>query len=125
MSFGEQFYQDGYEEELYKTQDRQLRYNKGKPLMSYILTFYKSLRGVVQVCMYGESKYERGNYLKGDTVSAYLDSGLRHLFAFYGGEDYDPESGEHHLDHANWNFLRAREMTFEKDRDDRIKPNNE
>ena len=100
-------------------QEKALRYNEGKPALSYILTFYKALVGVAEVCMYGEQKYEKWNYLKGGEVTQYINAGLRHLGKYFNGEDIDPESGKHHLDHVNWNFLMARQMC--EDYDDRPK----
>jgi hypothetical protein len=51
------------------------------------------------VSMYeGARKYGRHNYrVVGVKASIYYDAFIRHVSAWYEGEDIDPESGEHHL----------------------------
>ena len=45
--------------------------------------------------------------------STAMDCLLRHLFKWwYLGEDIDPESGEHHLDHAFCNLMMLRHYTM-------------
>jgi hypothetical protein len=59
--------------------------------------------------MGGTIKYAAWNWSKGMKWSTCMDCLLRHLFKWwYCGEDIDPESGEHHLDHVFCNlfFLR-------------------
>ena len=43
------------------------------------------------------------NYRAGFEWSKAYNALVRHLLAFWGGEDTDPESGEPHLAHALWN----------------------
>jgi len=50
----------------------------------------------------GAEKYSANNYLKGYEWSKSLSAQLRHLMAFAGGEDYDEETGCHHLMLAAW-----------------------
>lgn len=76
------------------------------------------LTEVAEVYTYGGNKYARGNYLLGQTVSHYLDSAARHLFALIRGEERDAESGKHHLAHIWWNIERSADQTHE--RDDRL-----
>lgn len=46
----------------------------------------------------GALKYGRHNYrVVGVKASVYFDAFNRHVWAWYEGEDIDPESGEHHL----------------------------
>lgn len=46
----------------------------------------------------GASKYGRHNYRAvGVRSSVYFDATMRHLIAFWEGEDLDPDSGAHHL----------------------------
>lgn len=48
--------------------------------------------------MEGALKYGRHNYrVSGVRASVYYDAALRHLFAFYEGEDIDPASGLPHI----------------------------
>lgn len=55
----------------------------------------------------GAGKYGAHNWRKGMKWSRLFNSSLRHLFAWWRGEDKDPESGEYHLAHvlANVMFL--------------------
>ena len=46
----------------------------------------------------GARKYGSHNYRKvGVRASVYYDAVMRHMKAWWEGEDYDPESGTHHL----------------------------
>lgn len=57
---------------------------------------------LARVYGFGEEKYDRYNYLKGYDWSLSIDALFRHLFAFIGGEDRDPESGLLHTAHVAW-----------------------
>ena len=48
----------------------------------------------------GANKYDPRNWEKGQPLSGYLDSGLRHLFAVLTGDD----DGEDHAAAAMWNI---------------------
>lgn len=80
-----------------------LRYNTNKPKLSYNLTFPGAMEGRAAVSTYGEQKYAVYNYLQGSPLSEYVNCLLRHLEAWYNGEDLDPESGLPHTDHVAWN----------------------
>lgn len=67
------------------------------------------LFGVGRVLTFGKKKYAAHNWRKGLTLSRLLAAALRHIFAFLGGEDRDPETGECHLDHASCCLMFARE----------------
>lgn len=82
-----------------------LRYNKGKPPLSYILEMPNAIKGVARVMEYGATKYDRGNWQKGLLYLGVIDSLLRHLTAFTNGEDMDAESGQLHIDLAATNAL--------------------
>src|SRR3990167_2636340 len=69
-----------------------------------------SLAEVGKVAGYGGGKDERYNFAKGYKWSLSYDALQRHLMAFWGGEDKDPESGLWHLAHAAWHCLAL--MTF-------------
>lgn len=59
------------------------------------------LAGVALAMSEGAWKYGRHNYRKaGVRASVYFDALLDHLFAWFEGEDIDPDSGRHHLDKA-------------------------
>lgn len=61
-----------------------------------------------QVYTFGASKYTRNNWKLGTDFHEFYGSALRHLFAFWGGEDINPESGLSHLAHALWNVAALR-----------------
>mgnify|MGYP003148442678 CR=1 FL=1 len=53
------------------------------------------------VMMGGDRKYGRHNFRGvGVKASVYYDAFMRHVMAWWEGEDLDPESGLHHLAHA-------------------------
>ena len=80
------------------------RANGGKVSLSLVPLHL--LAGCGRVLMGGTIKYAPWNWAKGMLWSSSFDCLLRHLFKWwYLGEDIDPESGEHHLDHAMCNLL--------------------
>lgn len=56
--------------------------------------------GAARALAYGAEKYARDNWRGGLAWSRLWSALNRHLQAFWDGEDIDPESGLHHLDHA-------------------------
>lgn len=81
-----------------------------KPMMHLIQPEFK--KALAEALTYGYVKYDekRGdipNYLKGEGFhySRIYDSLQRHLNAWYGGEDIDPESGINHLALAAANIM--------------------
>ena len=96
------------------------RFNKGKRQLRYLLCFSKAAELLATVSEYGASKYNAYNFVKGAPVSESVDSLMRHLDAWWNGEDIDPESGCHHLGHVAWNAMRlAHEARSRPDLDDR------
>lgn len=85
--------------------EKSLRYNKGKRQLSYLLDAIPALDGMVKVMEFGAEKYDRNNWQKGFVKEELIDSLLRHLAAFYQGEDIDPESGRPHVDHVLCNAM--------------------
>jgi hypothetical protein len=71
--------------------------------------------------MGGRLKYAEWNWAKGMKWSIAMDCLLRHLFKWwYTGENIDPESGEHHLDHVFCNlFMLKHYSLMYTDGDDR------
>lgn len=56
--------------------------------------------GVGNVLTYGASKYAANNWMRGMSWSVVFGAILRHLLAWFMGEDNDKESGLPHLHHA-------------------------
>jgi hypothetical protein len=63
---------------------------------------WEALQELGRVYAFGSEKYEDYNFRKGYAWSLSFDAMLRHLFAWWGGEDRDRESGLYHLAHATW-----------------------
>lgn len=95
------------------------RANAGKVCFS--LMPFHLLTGCTRVWMGGLLKYAPWNWAKGMKWSIPFDCIFRHLFKWwYFGEDIDPESGEHHLDHVLANVLMLKHYTLTyKEGDDR------
>ena len=74
--------------------------DQGKP--QYHLLPNDVLQSVGAVLAFGASaeKYEAHNWRKGMAWSRMFDAAQRHIWAFWEGEDNDPESGLPHLAHA-------------------------
>lgn len=80
------------------------RFNGGK--VDYTLLPLDSLTAEAMVWQMGERKYGRHNWEKlwgKDTPQVAMASALRHIFAYLSGEEYDQESGLHHLAHVRCN----------------------
>lgn len=85
--------------------EQALRYNEGKPQLSYILDANYAIEGICKVMEFGATKYERNNWKKGFPKEKLADSLLRHLTKFLNGEELDEESGLPHVDHIGCNAL--------------------
>ena len=59
-----------------------------------------ALEGLADVLTYGAAKYNDRNWERGMNFSRVYAAVLRHLFAWWKGEDIDSESGLSHVDHA-------------------------
>jgi hypothetical protein len=79
---------------------RDLQEGKGNPSLLQLMAIIE----VSKVAEAGAVRYGRDNWRKGQPLSRYLDSAMRHLIKFnYGWED------EPHLDQCIWNLLSLRE----------------
>lgn len=74
--------------------------NKNRPHLMPPSLFLNKL----DIYEYGACKYGKDNWRQGFAYSRLYDAALRHILAFWQGEDLDPESGLHHLLHAAWNI---------------------
>lgn len=82
------------------------------------------LREIVKVFTYGAAKYTDDNWRQGMKWRRVYGAVQRHLNAFWGGEDIDPESGIHHLAHAAFGLLTLMEYgKTHPEHDDRVKEN--
>lgn len=99
------------------------RYNKGKLRWRNIPHFM--LKGLVEVGQYGEEKYgESWNFLKGQSVSAVMESLIRHYEQLESPfeSDFDKESKRNHAYHIAWNALYiAYILEYKPEFDDRYK----
>jgi len=64
------------------------------------LLAWDAVREVVKVLAFGVRKYERRNWEKGIKYSRCYSAAIRHLTAWWAGEETDNESGLNHLAHA-------------------------
>jgi hypothetical protein len=84
-----------------------LRFNSNK--LRYDLIHPEAEKGMVQVMTKGAQKYAERNWELGMSWTTVIASLKRHMAAIERGEDYDPETGELHIDHVQCNahFLSA------------------
>lgn len=66
---------------------------------------WEALEELGKVFAFGAQKYEDYNMRKGYPWSLSFDALQRHLWAFWSGEDLDPESGLPHIAHVTWHAL--------------------
>ena len=83
---------------------------------------FDAIRLAVKVMTIGADKYGDYNWAKGLAYSRVFAAAMRHLTAWWGGEERDPETGYSHLAHALCCvlFLLAYELRGMRDFDDRI-----
>lgn len=100
-----------------------IKHDQDKPDMSLLSNV--ALTKVARVMTFGKKKYSAHNWRGGFQWSRPLAAAARHLFAYIGGEDKDPETGLSHLAHACCCMFFI--LEFEETRpdlDDRYKPEN-
>lgn len=59
-----------------------------------------ALEQIAEVLTYGAAKYDANNWCRGARWGRYFAALLRHVFAWWRGEDRDAETGFSHLAHA-------------------------
>lgn len=84
----------------------------GKNRLGLVLGgFSLALCQVGLIGTYGANKYTDNGWMSvPNAADRYRDALYRHLMAFEGGEECDPESGLKHLAHAAWNALAILEL---------------
>ena len=75
-----------------------IKYDQGKPDFSLHPT--TALEEIAAVWSFGEKKYAAFNWANGFAWRRPAAAALRHIYAWLGGEDKDPESGLSHIAHA-------------------------
>lgn len=78
-----------------------LKFDSNKPRLSLVPS--SLVIGVAKVLTYGAKKYKPDNWRKVKSRERYIDALERHLLAYKSGEELDPESGLHHLEHLACN----------------------
>lgn len=101
------------------------RYNIGKNRLDLIDAWATERLG--EVLTHGATKYDLQNWRKGLSFTETIGSLKRHLGAFEkGSEDYDSESGLHHMAHAMANAMFLMYYTkYHPEMDDRAKHSQE
>lgn len=98
-----------------------IKHDQGKPDMSLLSNI--ALLKVAEVMTFGKKKYSAHNWRGGFIWSRPLAAAARHLFAYIGGEDKDPETGLSHLAHCVCCLMFILEFeNTHKELDDRYKP---
>jgi hypothetical protein len=75
-----------------------VKHDQGKA--RYDLLPPEALAGLAEILGYGAAKYAPHNWRKGMDWSRVFAAAQRHVWAYWTGEDTDPESGLPHIDHA-------------------------
>lgn len=91
----------GVREEFDTGSKRDSREGKGR----YDLISTVGIRRVAQLYERGAEKYDERNWEKGQPISRFLDSALRHIFNYLDGE-----ATEDHLAAGAWNLFAAMHM---------------
>jgi hypothetical protein len=93
---------------------------KGSALARYDLIPVGPLKKLAEHYGYGATKYDENNWRRGYAWSLSYAALQRHLNAFWGGEDMDPDSGRPHLAAAAFHCFALLEfMETNRERDDR------
>lgn len=71
--------------------------------LRYDLISQIALEELAKVYTMGAKKYEDHNWRKGMKWSRIFSALMRHMWAFWRGEENDSESGLSHVAHAMWN----------------------
>lgn len=92
-----------------------VKYDDGK--LRWSLLPWDCVREIVKVLMIGAGKYSDDNWMKvPDAKNRYFSALHRHLYEWWAGETYDPESGLHHLSHAGCCLLFLLWFELERER---------
>jgi deoxycytidylate deaminase len=78
-----------------------LKFDSAKPRVALVPP--SLILGVAKVLTYGAKKYKANNWRKTPDIESYISALYRHMLAWQSGEETDPESGLHHLEHIACN----------------------
>lgn len=92
-------------EEFMKLDSGKLRYDLIPP---------SATKALAKVLTYGAKKYKPNNWKKG-SIDRYTAAAMRHFEAWRSGEQLDPESNFHHLEHCLTNLAFLIELTQKSD----------
>ena len=96
-----------------------IKLDKDKPRMD--LLDPHAMEQLAKVLTFGANKYAAHNWRKGLSKSRLLAAALRHLFAYLGGQNTDPETGLSHAAHAMCCCMFILGLEHRADLDDRFK----
>lgn len=99
MVLGKEYMEDKDKKEQLKREG--VKYDGGK--LRYDLIPADALEMLAAIYTMGAGKYDDHNWRKGMNWSRPFAALMRHAWAWFRGEDIDPESGINHLAHAAWN----------------------
>lgn|SRR3990167_2732545 len=100
--------------------DKGKKFDAGKPLIGLISAY--ATEEEAKVMTFGAVKYGFHNWRAGLSWIRVISAVLRHIYAFLRGEDFDPETGIHHLAHARCGLAFILEYTqTHPEKDDRFK----
>jgi hypothetical protein len=90
--------QDEWDDERILMQSEGVKFDGDK--LRYDLIPPELLEETARVLTYGAVKYSERNWEKGMAWHRPFGALMRHMWAWWGGEDRDPETGFSHLAHA-------------------------
>lgn len=97
-----------------------IKYDQEKPDLSLLSPI--ALVKIAEVMTFGKKKYGSHNWRGGIAWSRVVAASLRHVLAWLGGQDKDPETGLSHLAHAGCCIMFLLEFEITKpELDDRHK----
>lgn len=96
-----------------------VKFDADKPRMDLLDSY--AIAQLSLVLAFGAKKYDAHNWRKGIAKSRLIAAALRHLFAYLGGEDKDPETGLSHAAHAMCCCMFLLGLEHRADLDDRWK----
>ncbi len=100
MSINKQVLDSGKRQQFSTGSQRDIEDGKGLPS----LLQFMAIMEVSKVSEMGANKYGRENWRKGQPLSRYFDSAMRHLIKFFANWQDEP-----HLEQAIWNLLCLKE----------------